>query len=220
MWTSWNEPNHPVFLMPQWEKAGKNWRPASPHIYRALHNAAYQQLKNAVNPDNKVLIGGLASHAEPGKGAAKGIGPLHFTRELACVDGAVAAAQAQGLQEIEAAAGRRVRRCTRTRSTHRPTPATTSSTASRSASSTSSRACFFALKQRGRFAAKLPLYLTEYGYETSPQDPSGRPPWLVGHELGHATYLAWLNPDVRTYPQFLLQDIGPDGPSRSDPSSA
>ncbi|MGH2743989.1 MAG: hypothetical protein ACRDN8_16230, partial [Thermoleophilaceae bacterium] len=88
LWTTWNEPNHPVFLLPQWERVpiqrsdrlrrgtgrrrGRSavkgaWRPASPHIYRRMHDAAYDQVK-AASTDNKVLIGGLASEAERGRG--------------------------------------------------------------------------------------------------------------------------------------------------------
>ncbi len=209
MWTTWNEPNHPVFLMPQWERVKRKWRPASPHIYRALHNAAYQQL-NAVNGDNKVLIGGLAAGAEPGKGAGRGIGPLRFTRELACVD-----SKMKPLQRKEC---RRFRPLLADGFAMHPysldsEPDARDDKLDRVQIGELDKLTWLLgqLQARKRFAAKLPIYLTEYGYETAPHDPvSGRPPWAVGHALGHATYLAWRNPDVRSYPQFLLQDIGPD----------
>ncbi len=85
LWTTWNEPNHAAFLQPQWRRAGSRRVPAAPHLYRRMHEAAYEQIK-AVSPGNRVLVGGLASFGLPGRGARSNIGPLRFTRELACVD--------------------------------------------------------------------------------------------------------------------------------------
>ena len=85
LWTTWNEPNHGVFLRPQWVRSGRGWRTVSPHLYRRLHNAAYDQVK-AVSGRNRVLIGGLSSFGTPGRGPGRNMAPLRFTRELACVD--------------------------------------------------------------------------------------------------------------------------------------
>jgi hypothetical protein len=83
-YTTWNEPNNPTFLRPQWIRRGEAWRAASPHVYRAMHNAAYDAVK-AVSPDNQVLVGGTAATGSrrPGRG---GVAPLRFLREPACVD--------------------------------------------------------------------------------------------------------------------------------------
>ena len=48
----------------------------------------------------------------------------------------------------------------------------------------------------GRLEAPLPLYLTEYGYETRPPDPLGVPPDAHARYLGHATLLAWRSGSV------------------------
>ena len=37
MWSIWNEPNQPQFLLPQYRKG----KPASPVLYRALYRPAY-----------------------------------------------------------------------------------------------------------------------------------------------------------------------------------
>ena len=66
------------------------------------------------------------------------------------------------------------------------------------------------LHRRGRIERKLPLFLTEYGYETNPPDPRGVAPEVHARYLGHATYLGWRQPEVKMFPQFLLQDVGPD----------
>ena len=72
----WNEPNHLGFLAPQFERG----RPASPHLYRRMVEAAYPAVKHE-DPQAVVLIGALASHRRK-----HGISPMRFLRELACVD--------------------------------------------------------------------------------------------------------------------------------------
>jgi len=68
-----------------------------------------------------------------------------------------------------------------------------------------------ALYAQGRIEHPLELYLTEYGYETNPPDPTrGVNPRAQARYLGLATFLAWQRPDVRMFPQFLVRDIGPD----------
>ena len=60
--------------------------------------------------------------------------------------------------------------------------------------------------------------MTEYGYETNPPDQlRGVTLDQQASYLSEATYLAWRDPDVRMFAQFLLQDIGPDE-SAAEPS--
>jgi hypothetical protein len=210
LWTTWNEPNHPVFLRPQWERPhrGGPWQPASPHIYRRMHNAAYDQIK-AVRSDNAVLIGGLASEAEPGRGARRGIGPLRFTRELACVN--------EKLRRLRRKECRRFRPLRADGFALHPysrftKPAARDLKKDRVQIGELDRmtALLAVLAARGRLAKPLPLYITEYGYETNPPDPRGHTPQDVARYLGEATYLAWRQPEVKMFAQFLLEDIGPD----------
>src|SRR3954447_14896486 len=93
LFTPWNEPNHPSFLAPQWSSAARprgraapQWRRGralSPHVYRAMYEAAYAAIKRA-RPDAKVLLGNTAA-----TGGGGGVPPLRFVRELACVDRAL-----------------------------------------------------------------------------------------------------------------------------------
>src|SRR5436190_12663311 len=85
LWTTWNEPNHSAFLLPQWERRGGRWVAAAAHQYRAMHEQAYAAIKR-VSKQNRVLIGGLTSIGTAGRGAFQSIRPLRFVRELACVD--------------------------------------------------------------------------------------------------------------------------------------
>ena len=57
----------------------------------------------------------------------------------------------------------------------------------------------------------LPLYLTEYGYETNPPNPyRGVGPATQAEYLNEAEYMAWRDPRVRSTSQFLLYDALPD----------
>ena len=58
----------------------------------------------------------------------------------------------------------------------------------------------------------VPLYLTEYGYQTKPDPYAGR---VVSYNLqaawiNQAEYIAYKNPNVRAVNQFLLFDDAPD----------
>ena len=215
LWTTWNEPNHPAFLRPQWELRGGRWRPAAPHHYRQMHNVAYDELK-AVSPLNAVLIGGLASFGHPGKGPEANLGPLRFTRELACVD--------SRMRPLRRRACRGFAPLRADGFAHHPyslstTPDDRDPGRDRVQIGELDRltGLLAELHRLGRTATPLPLYLTEYGYETNPPDPRGRPPEEHARFLAHATYLAWSRPEVRMFSQFLLKDIGPN---RSEPTGS
>jgi hypothetical protein len=58
---------------------------------------------------------------------------------------------------------------------------------------------------------RLDLYLTEYGYETNPPDAfRGVRPDVQALYLDEAAYIAWRDPRVRAFSQFLLYDSPPD----------
>ncbi len=61
---------------------------------------------------------------------------------------------------------------------------------------------------------RVPLYLTEFGYQTDPPDPSGVSPNKQAAWNNEAEYRAWKNKSVRTLNQFLLVDDKPvDAPT-------
>jgi hypothetical protein len=57
-------------------------------------------------------------------------------------------------------------------------------------------------------AGGLPLYLTEFGYQTDPPDRLGVSPGRQATYLDEAEYMAWRNPHVLALSQFLLVDGG------------
>jgi Cellulase (glycosyl hydrolase family 5) len=208
LWTTWNEPNHRVFLRPQWQRVRGRWQAESPHLYRRLHEAAYPEIK-AVSPRNRVLIGGLSSEGDPGHGAARSIAPLRFTRELACVD-----ARLRPLRRAECRGFRPLRAdgfALHPYSLH-TIPGATDARLDRVQIGELGKltTLLTGLRRAGRLAQPLPLYLTEYGYQSAPPDPGGIPGALQAAYSGQALFLAWRSAEVRTFPQFLLYDIGPD----------
>jgi hypothetical protein len=213
LWTTWNEPNHPSFLLPQWKRVGGRWRPAAPHVYRRLHEAGYAAIKK-VRPANRVLLGGLAAIGNRGRGVRRGMDPLPFLRELACVGPALSplrTPECRGFRALRADGF-----------AHHPYSFGTSPAAvglnpdtARLGELDRLSALLRALHGRGRIAAELPIHITEYGYETSPPDGlRGVSLDDQARHLSHATFLAWRRDDTASFAQFLLQDIGPDPRAR------
>jgi len=208
MYTPWNEPNHLAFLAPQWTPDGRGgYRPESPHVYRAMYEAAYRAIK-AVDPRNVVLLGNTSSEGSsvPGR---DGVPPLQFLRTLACVD--------ERLQPLRVPECRHFRPLRADGYAHHPysrdtTPATPSPFPDDAPLADTDRLeqLLQALALRGRIATDLPVYDTEYGYESRQDDPFA--PFDRAQQatyLSWAGYLAWKDPQTRMFAQFLLDDIDP-----------
>jgi hypothetical protein len=80
---AWNEPNLPVYLMPQWVRGPHRSIVAeSPILYRAMLNAFYAAVK-AVRPQAVVLAAGTAPYGDP-PGVDR-MYPLVFLRDMFCL---------------------------------------------------------------------------------------------------------------------------------------
>ena len=207
LYATWNEPNHPAFLMPQWRRDKNGLRPESPHVYRWLHNAAYDAIKS-VSGEDQVLLGNTAPTANgaPGKG---GVPPLLFLRTLACVDGnlnPLKVPECRGFSPIRADGF-----------AHHPYSRTTAPTAGDPdpddvplANLDRLESTLDALADRGRIVGRLPLYLNEYGYESSPPDPTAiATPDQQAQWMGQSTAMVFRDPRVKMFAQFGLRDIDP-----------
>ncbi|MCW3014173.1 MAG: hypothetical protein JWO02_1265 [Solirubrobacterales bacterium] len=206
LFTLWNEPNHPGFMLPQWRKRGGKLVPDSPHRYRAMVTAAYPAVK-VVAPHATVLIGGTSSMGSsvPGRTA---VPPLRFLRELACVDAR--------LRPVTAGACARFQPVPSDGWAHHPySLRTMPDRVPRDgdllpvARTATLRATLVALQRSGRLVGDraADLYLTEYGYETKPPDPNGFvSPDDQARLLAWAEWLGTSTPGVLMWPQFLLED--------------
>ena len=216
--TVWNEPNHNAFLLPQWEQSGGEWRPASPHRYRAMLRAAVPRIEAAA-PDALVLIGATSSVGlDRADEADDRMAPLTFLRELACVDERLAPLRRPECRSFAPLPGDGW--------SHHPysldlAPWTVDPQASNVRMGDLPRltALLARLHEAGRTRAALDLYLTESGYQTNPPDPTrqvslaDQARWLPEGER-----IARAQPTVRGVAQFLVRDLperpGADARSR------
>jgi hypothetical protein len=212
LWTTWNEPNHPSFLLPQSERTRSGrWRDVAAHVYRALHEAAYNSLKR-VDAQNQVLLGGLSSRGASRPGPARNIAPLRFLRDMACVD--------RNLQPLDDPACRDFHPLQADGFAYHPYSFEAAPDVVYGGPDTVHLADLSRLSDllkqlhdRGRITSALPLYLTEFGYESKPPDTGrGVTPETQARYMSLASFLAWRNPDTRMFAQFLFQDM-------ADPSS-
>lgn len=212
--TVWNEPNHNAFLLPQWERVDGTWRPASPHAYRSMLQAVVPRLKAAA-PRALALVGatssvGSAQGDEPGERMS----PLTFLRELACVDEQLGPLNRPECANFTALPGDGWSHHPYSlelepwRSDPRPETVRIGDLGRLSS-------LLDRLHAAGRTQRALPLYLTEFGYQTNPPDPT----WAVTAEdqsrwLPEAEQIARREPTVRATAQFLVRDLperpGPD----------
>jgi hypothetical protein len=217
VWTTWNEPNHSSFLAPQWKRDGKGgFRPFSPHVYRPMHEAAYDAIK-AVSTDNTVLIGGTTSIGSdvPGKGH---VAPLEFLRTLACVDRLM---QPLAVRECDGVGPLRADGFAHHPYSLYTTPGVSAVQPDNAPIADIGRLgeLIDQLFAAGRINQDWPLYLTEYGYETKPPDPFAKfTAEQQARNLAWANWLAYKRGDVRMHAQFLLRDI--DSKESGFPSSS
>lgn len=210
MWTVWNEPNHPGFIQPQWVRTPNGFQPKSPHIYRKLVEVAYPAIKG-IQPDSVVLVGGTSSTgARTPRNEQSGMQPLRFVRELACVDERLRPKNTGDCANYTPLQGDGFSHHPYSLM-HKPdfvdprNPDNLPIGALDRLTNTLNR-----LVQMRRIDPKVAnVYLTEFGYETNPPDPIK--PWNPDQQarfLNWAEYIAWNNPNVRSWPQFLLRDMG------------
>ena len=218
----WNEPNYPIFLLPQWrrvERGGEpqqdGWAADSPRQYRAMLRAAAPRIRAAA-PGALVLIGNTAAlgAADPGR-STDGVPPLEFLRDLACVDRALRPLTTPECRDFEPLPGdgwahhpyslnlppwRRD-----------PQPDNVRLGDLRRMTDLLDR-----LSRRGRTERRLGLWVTEYGYQTDPPDPTQRvTPELQARWLPEAERQALADERVRSFSQFLLRDL----PERPGPTA-
>ncbi len=220
MWSLWNEPNQGGWLSPQWEKRNGQTVPASPALFRKLHQAGYAGLVAAGHRiDNSIiLLGETAPLGNDAKNGKSPIRPKQFLREVFCIQpdgtpysGAAAAARDCG----DLAKGP----LTANGYAHHPytknlpplqRDANPDAVTMANVSELGTLLDELSAQSNGAVPANLQLFMTEFGFETNPPDPfSGVLPALQAKYNTTGEYIAWANPRIASQAQFLLADVAP-----------
>ena len=212
LWSIWNEPNLPKFLLPQ-RSSTKSHYPVSPMLYRNLYRAAHDGLAASGHAKDTILLGELLPVGKSSHTPRSSLRPLEFLREVACVDRHYhayrgAAAKARGCNKFKAIPISGI--------AHHPYalaggPTKRPPNRDDVTIGTLSRLTKVAdrLRARGRFSGPRhpPIWLTEFGVQTDPPDYLfGAPIKRVPGYLGMAERIAMHNHRVYSYSQYPLVD--------------
>lgn len=194
-WSVWNEPNQPQFLLPQYDS---KQRPVSPRIYRALYKAALKGLAAAKVPSPRVLLGETSPI-----GTGKVVAPLTFLRGVLCLNAKDHLQKGCGKLRTAGIAHHAYTPRSGPRYVPPSPNAVTIGVLSRL-----TRMLDRAGKA-GAVAKHLPLYLTEFGIQSTPDPIVGVSLQTQNEYRALSERIAWANPRVRSFSQYLLRDDDP-----------
>lgn len=236
-WSIWNEPNQGAWLAPQWVGTGSDAVAAAPQRYRVLVAAAWAVLEatgHSVKTDT-ILIGDTAPKGRRTVASvASAMSPIDFTRRLYCLDddqqfleGAEAKAQdCAEKPDPKAFVAANPALFSMTGYAHHPyelgfKPDKAPEDPKQNVTTGNLGLLTDHLDRiMARYEVDrkpIPLYLTEYGYQTNPPDRLGVSLNEQAAYINEGEYIAWRNKRVRTLSQFLLVDDAPiAGTNKSD----
>ena len=193
-WAVWNEPNLKTFLRPQRNSSG---RTVSGTIYRSLFLAAQRGLADTGHSRDLLLIGETA----PSRGSASTT-PLSFLRQVFCLSDRYK--PIGDCDPIEATGWSH-----HPYNPHIPPWELPKAKHSSIISIGSIGRLVTALRRVARAGGsdgRLPVYVSEYGIESQPQDGFGVSPQRQAEFLGAAEFILYENPWVDSFAQYLLDD--------------
>jgi hypothetical protein len=192
LWLAWNEPNNPVFLLPQFALVDGKWTMAAAAAYARICNAVYDGVHATGGPE-QVACGATAPRGSNSPTTARpSISPLSFLRS----------AKSFGLRTFDAWA-------------HHPYYGNPSETpATRMPGSAIELGNIDELVSTVTVLyGDKPIWITEYGYQTKPPDEFFGVSWTKqAAYLKQAYEIARANPRIGLFTWFLLKDSpSPDG---------
>jgi hypothetical protein len=205
----WNEPNQPLWLQPQSTCARGRCTPYAPHLYRRLVRAADPALRRA-DPGARVLYGALAPRGTSGTSRNAPLRPGVFLRALGCVDARFRRQRGGPCRGFRPVSGEGF-------AYHPHSGLASPVTRARLADDfifgdlRELTRLLDRLTRGGRLdvrgARRLPLHLTEFGYQTRPPDRQlGVPPRTQSRWLQQAQAIAYRTPRVLTLTNYLWRD--------------
>jgi Cellulase (glycosyl hydrolase family 5) len=195
MWSIWNEPNQPQFLLPQYRKG----KPYSPVLYRGLYRAAYNAIRSvSANRKDKILIGETSP-----RGNVHIVHPLRFLRGIACVNDRY----------------KKARKCSRLKADGYAHHAYTTRSGPRFVPPSKNDVTIGVISRlvraldkagaHGAIPKRLKIYLTEFGIQSFPDKISGVPLERQPAYYAIAEHIAYVNSRVAMISQYLMRDDAP-----------
>jgi Cellulase (glycosyl hydrolase family 5) len=200
-WSIWNEPNHPQFLRPQFVKG----KARSPRLYRKLFLAGQRGLAASGNGGDTLLFGETAPRGTP-----RVVAPLAFLRGALCLDRSY---HRRGrCRRLSMGGYAHHAYTTRVGPRFRPPDRddVTIGVLSRLTRALDRAA------RAGAIARGVGLYLTEFGIQSTPDPIFGVSLARQAEYLGIAEHMAYVNPRVKAFSQYLLDDDKPRKGKRVD----
>ncbi len=226
-WSIWNEPNYGPGLAPQATQHSRV--EVSPRLYRALLDAAWGSLQATGHGQDTILVGETAPRGQTtgdAPGNFQGMVPLRFVRALYCVDANFhpltgTAASARGCPSTSSASAAFAQqhpalfRASGFADHPYPQGGSPPNVKTPDEPDYADLAAIGNLEStldRAMSAygvhSQLPIYSTEFGYQTNPPEKIAHTtdPVTAALFLNWAEYLTWRNPRLRSYDQYLLTD--------------
>jgi hypothetical protein len=222
-WSFQNEPNQGGWITPQSARyrGVRGAVPTSPHIFRRLVIAGAKALLRTGHQNDVVLFGELAPIGVPPSRERRPLRPALFIREMFCLNNRLrrfggAQRRARGCANVK---GLRVlKRFPNLGFGHhpytrrlRPTQRFKGRDSISIANISALPALLDRIARRTRLINPgLPIYLTEFGYETNPPDVlHGISPQIAAEYENQGDYLAYRHPRVFSQTHFQLLDVPP-----------
>jgi hypothetical protein len=189
----WNEPNHKEFLTPL---------SAGPTIYRQLVARGLPAIRRGAVKGAKVFVGETA----PSASAGKSTGPRWFLQKWLCLDAR--------WKKIRTGGCRHFAKIKADGYAHHPygPPGNVSSTRDTVSIGVISRLSDYLNKAaaRGRLPSHLPIYDTEFGYQSNPPDGSvSTTPSRQARLINEKEEIHYRYGRIKSYSQYLLYDDKP-----------
>ena len=198
-WLAWNEPNNPVFLVPQYKRTANGWAMASAAAYAAICNAVYQGVHATLLANERVACGGTAPRGNNNpKSSRPSVSPLAFLR----------AVKTAGLKTFDAWAHHPYYSSPRDTPTSKPVTPNGAPVTSVTLGNLP-----VLIKLVTQLYGTKRIWITEYGYQTNPPDTIVGVSWAKqALYLTQAFAIARANPRIDLMLWFLLRDDpDPDG---------
>lgn len=194
-WAIGNEPNHPDFLRPQY----RNGEAVSPRLYRQLYRAAHAGLERSGNADDTILMGETLPRGNRGRSVT----PLAFLRGTLCLDRRYRKRKGCGRLDADGFAHHPY--------TTRAGPFFVSPNRDDVTIGTLSRltTALDRAARAGAIARRMPVWLTEFGVQSSPDRFTGVSLTRQTEFRAVSERLAYAQPRVRAFSQYLLTDDPP-----------